>query len=81
MRYVSTRGGAPAVSFTDALLTGSPSDGGAYVPETVPRVSLHRFMNASFETLMVDILFLFAVSRVGAGTRAGEDVGGGRRRR
>jgi len=60
MRYVSTRGGAPAVSFTDALLTGSPSDGGAYVPETVPRVSLHRFMNASFETLMVDILFLFA---------------------
>ena len=44
------------MSFTDALLTGLPSDGGAYVPETVPRVSPHRFMNASFETLMVDIL-------------------------
>ena len=36
MRYVSTRGQAPALSFGDAMLTGLARDGGLYVPETVP---------------------------------------------
>ncbi|HPW17367.1 MAG TPA: threonine synthase [Candidatus Aminicenantes bacterium] len=38
MRYVSTRGGAPAVSAAEAILRGIAPDGGLYVPETVPRV-------------------------------------------
>ena len=36
MRYVSTRGRAPALSFGEAMLTGLARDGGLYVPETVP---------------------------------------------
>jgi len=28
MKYVSTRGGVPPTTFVDALLTGSPLDGG-----------------------------------------------------
>ncbi|WP_227369124.1 threonine synthase [Halomonas sp. M20] len=39
MRYISTRGQAPALSFEEVVLTGMASDGGLYVPETVPRFS------------------------------------------
>jgi len=39
LRYISTRGETPAVSFTDALLIGLARDGGLYVPETWPRLS------------------------------------------
>jgi len=36
MRYVSTRGRAPSVGFTDAVLQGLAPDGGLYVPEAWP---------------------------------------------
>jgi len=36
MRYVSTRGQAPAVGFTDAVLGGLAPDGGLYVPQAWP---------------------------------------------
>jgi threonine synthase len=36
MRYVSTRGAAPALDFRDVTLAGLASDGGLYVPETWP---------------------------------------------
>ncbi|WP_417724855.1 threonine synthase [Salipiger sp.] len=36
MRYISTRGQAPALSFEEAMLSGLARDGGLYVPETVP---------------------------------------------
>ncbi|BBK45139.1 threonine synthase [Allostella vacuolata] len=36
MRYVSTRGAAPALAFDDVLLAGLARDGGLYVPETWP---------------------------------------------
>ncbi len=36
MNYISTRGQAPVLSFTDALLAGLARDGGLYVPETYP---------------------------------------------
>ncbi|MEJ2419907.1 MAG: threonine synthase [Exilibacterium sp.] len=39
MKYISTRGQAPALSFEDVVLTGLASDGGLYVPETLPRFS------------------------------------------
>jgi threonine synthase len=39
MRYISTRGKAPALSFEEVVLTGMASDGGLYVPETVPQLS------------------------------------------
>ena len=39
MRYISTRGRAPALGFEEALLTGLAPDGGLYVPETWPTLS------------------------------------------
>ena len=42
MRYVSTRGRAPARSFCDILLEGLAPDGGLYVPEQFPRVEIGR---------------------------------------
>ena len=38
MRYVSTRGQAPVLTFEDAMLTGLARDGGLYVPETIPEI-------------------------------------------
>jgi threonine synthase len=37
MRYVSTRGQAPALDFEGVLLAGLAADGGLYVPETWPQ--------------------------------------------
>ena len=39
MKYVSTRGKAPVLSFEDAMLTGLARDGGLYLPETIPTLS------------------------------------------
>jgi len=39
MKYISTRGNAPVLSFEDAMLAGLARDGGLYVPETVPRMT------------------------------------------
>ena len=36
VRYISTRGRAPALGFCDAMLAGLASDGGLYVPERWP---------------------------------------------
>ena len=36
MRYISTRGAAPALDFRDATLAGLARDGGLYVPEAWP---------------------------------------------
>jgi len=45
MRYVSTRGDAPTLGFSDVLLAGLASDGGLYVPERWP--VLTRSSNAT----------------------------------
>ncbi len=39
MKYISTRGQAPAQSFEQVLLTGLAPDGGLYVPEELPKFS------------------------------------------
>ena len=39
MKYVSTRGNAPILSFEKVLLAGLARDGGLYVPESWPRFS------------------------------------------
>ena len=39
MQYISTRGEAPKLPFSEILLGGLASDGGLYVPETYPRFS------------------------------------------
>nr|WP_294546663.1 threonine synthase [uncultured Rhodopila sp.] len=39
MRYISTRGQAPARDFADVLLAGLAEDGGLFIPETWPHFS------------------------------------------
>ncbi|WP_299082791.1 threonine synthase [uncultured Ruegeria sp.] len=39
MKYISTRGQAPELSFEDAMLTGLARDGGLYVPAEIPVMS------------------------------------------
>src|SRR5687767_7396739 len=36
MKFVSTRGQAPAASLSQALRNGAAPDGGLYMPETIP---------------------------------------------
>lgn len=43
MRYVSTRGAAPALAFDDVLLAGLARDGGLYVPEAWPTLSAEDY--------------------------------------
>ncbi|MBD3786922.1 MAG: threonine synthase [Sphingomonadales bacterium] len=39
MRYISTRGQAPELTFGEAMLTGLARDGGLYVPASVPTMT------------------------------------------
>jgi threonine synthase len=45
MKYVSTRGQAPVLSFEEAMLTGLARDGGLYVPESWPQLSAEQIAN------------------------------------
>ena len=38
MRYISTRGSAPVLTFEEAMLTGLARDGGLYVPDNIPTI-------------------------------------------
>ncbi|MCC5887597.1 MAG: threonine synthase [Gammaproteobacteria bacterium] len=61
MRYVSTRGQTPPLSFQDAVLTGLAPDGGLLVPETIPdvRAQLERWRTLSFQELALEIVSLY----------------------
>jgi len=62
MRYVSTRGRAPAIGFTEALLAGLAPDGGLYVPEAWPQVSqaeIAGFAGRPYAAVAADILGRF----------------------
>ena len=39
MKYISTRGAAPELTFDEAMLTGLARDGGLYVPADIPQMS------------------------------------------
>ena len=62
VKYISTRGQAPILTFEDALLAGLAADGGLYVPESWPRLSdgmLKSFIGAPFERVAVEVLHPF----------------------
>ncbi|PIR39225.1 MAG: threonine synthase [Alphaproteobacteria bacterium CG11_big_fil_rev_8_21_14_0_20_39_49] len=62
MKYISTRGKAPVLSFEDAVIAGLASDGGLYVPESVPTFSkdeMASFKGLSYEELMLKIITPF----------------------
>lgn len=65
MKFISTRGNAPAISFEDVLLSGPAPDGGLYVPETWPTLDYRRLRGKpglSYAVLAGTILAHFAGS-------------------
>jgi threonine synthase len=63
MQYVSTRGQAPAQSFSEILLGGLAPDGGLYLPTQYPQVSgaeLDAWRKLSYADLAFEILKKFA---------------------
>ncbi len=59
MKYVSTRGMAPAVDFTAACLAGLAPDGGLYVPEQFPQIE-PAMPGEPYDKLAARILSAFA---------------------
>jgi threonine synthase len=51
MKFVSTRGSAPIVTFQEALFAGLAPDGGLYVPETIPVIDFDDLRDASLVEL------------------------------
>lgn len=61
IRYISTRGQAPALSFEDVVLAGLASDGGLYVPDHVPAFSMAEI--AELQSLSYPELAFAVMSR------------------
>ncbi len=62
MKFVSTRGQSPAISFEDVLLSGPAPDGGLYMPETWPQLDFARLRGRklTYADLAATVLALFA---------------------
>lgn len=62
MKYVSTRGNAPAIGFEDVLLAGLAPDGGLYVPENYPQFSaaqMREMRSLSYAELAGEVMAPF----------------------
>jgi threonine synthase len=71
MKYVSTRGQSPAVSFGAALSQGLAPDGGLYIPESWPSIPLSAFDGVSS---LPDVAEVF-LQPFTAGDAVGGDIG------
>jgi threonine synthase len=63
MKYVSTRGRAPELDFSDVLLAGLAADGGLYLPTHYPRVEpdeLQRWRALPYADLAAEVIAKFA---------------------
>ena len=59
MRYISTRGQAPALTFGEAMMTGLARDGGLYVPDTVPTLThdqIAALAGLSYEDIALTVM-------------------------
>jgi threonine synthase len=59
MRYISTRGEAPALDFVEVMLAGLARDGGLYVPETWPTVmneTIAGFAGKPYAEVAVEVI-------------------------
>lgn len=62
MKYASTRGKAPVLSFDDVLLTGLARDGGLYLPQSWPQFSaddIRSMRGLSYEDLAIRVMYPF----------------------
>ncbi len=65
MRYISTRGEAPALDFIDVTLAGLAHDGGLYVPETWPLIdpaTIASFAGQPYADVACDVVSKFTGS-------------------
>jgi len=62
MKFISTRGQTPSLGFSDAVATGLASDGGLFLPETLPDFSgqLAAFEKLSYAELCFEFMRVFA---------------------
>lgn len=69
MKYVSTRGRAPALGFADTLLAGLARDGGLYVPKAFPklsRVHMRALQGRSYADIAARVMRPFVGSAIAA---------------
>lgn len=69
MKYISTRGRAPALGFEEVLLTGLASDGGLYVPELLPHFSLEEIRSwrgMPYSELAYQVMYPFVEGAIAA---------------
>jgi threonine synthase len=69
MKYVSTRGRAPVLGFSDAVLTGLASDGGLYLPESWPQLThaeIAGYANRPYAEVAYDIISRFTGNEIAA---------------
>ncbi|HLN21900.1 MAG TPA: threonine synthase [Bacteroidales bacterium] len=62
MKYYSTNGRAPGVSFREALLLGLAPDGGLYLPESLPALSqddLNKLRGLDYPAMATEILIKY----------------------
>ena len=74
MRYISTRGEAPTLGFSDALLTGLARDGGLYLPEEWPHFSrkqIRALRGKSYQDIAEAVLSPFIGGEIPAGLMFG----------
>jgi threonine synthase len=67
--YISTRGEAPALSFSDALLAGLARDGGLYVPRAWPQFSaadIRALRGRSYQDVAFSVLEPFTGGEIAA---------------
>jgi threonine synthase len=82
VRYVSTRGEAPALNFVDVTLAGLAGDGGLYVPESWPPLSaqtIASFAGRPYAEVAVEVIQPFvgdAISAADLSRMAHEAYGG-----
>jgi threonine synthase len=70
MRYVSTRGSAPALGFDEVLLTGLARDGGLYVPEWWPQLTaeqLRSFATRPYDAVAVEVMWPYVDGAIDRG--------------
>ena len=62
MKYVSTRGSAPSLGFSDALLAGLARDGGLYVPSewpTMKKKEIRALRGKTYQEVAFEVLYRF----------------------
>ena len=64
MKYISTRGKAPALGFEDVLLAGLARDGGLYVPESLPILDLDAFGGLPFAQAAFQAMHAFVAGEI-----------------